>query len=184
MKIRQYLVISDKDHRQFADIVIKIARRYMEEESSNIISIIPVDIDNLIVADIVSLGILDGIIFCPYIKAGYINRLLNLVYNTTDLIVATNAVGDFMQHLDLIIDGNRPGDTLKYDKFITNVVCTEYNYTNINMNAYIKKATLSSKDPKSFGVLGHDVFVPCGQKINANIGKETLKAEVDFQYDT
>ena len=187
MKIRQFLVISDRYHREFADTVIKIARRYMEEESSNIISIIPVDTDNLIVSDIVSLGVIDGIIFCPYVKAGYVNRLIScLANNATDIVIATNAFGAYMDQLDLVLDGNKSDDMLRFkgDKFIMNIVSSQYNHTNINMKAYIKKPALSSKNPKSFGVLDHDVFVPCGQKINANIGEETLKAEADFQYDT
>ena len=192
MKIRQYLVISDKDHREFVDTIVQISRKYMAETSSDIISIIPVDADNLIVTDIVSLGMIDGIIFCPYVKAGYIGRLLNMTCNIADLTVITNAIGDFIGQLDLVLDGNKPGDVLKFkcDKFIMSVVCTEFNYnhTNINMTAYNKKPRALNNPPRTpdndidpnFGIL-YNIFIPCGQKINVEMNKEILKAEKDFQ---
>lgn len=194
MKIKQWLIITDREHQESIRDIMKISKLYMKTENSDAISIIHLDTDDLSVISTISTLMIDGIILCPYVSCGYIDQLLNIAINPytypKDLFILTNATGDFISKLESI------DPETCCNKFIHDLISPNDSPLN-KTGVYFKGYKLLSKkltpdiagdydgDP-NFRLYNDPIFVPCGQKINvdAEENKEFLKAEQDFQNTT
>lgn len=194
MQIKQWLMITDNNHRDEINKIIYVARKTMEYSSTDIISIIFADTDNLSVVDTVSMPI-DGIIFGSYVKSGYMARLINFInpYKSSDIyIVSKWDVAGLTTKVEALAEGEAVKNNFLIDlasELGSEYTVCVYRHKEPPIN---KKAPWDSIDPGFYqevpctGVepvfyrYQEEVKIPDGLKINVDLPKETLEGLKDW----